>query len=96
MATKKEQARLLKNAEVTPTVIKARGDPIATKNVVTVNSTPFGVWKKRIILASMGVLMLASAVGMALNWEQGMEHVAYPLSGVFLLGFITTLLTKME
>lgn len=96
MATKHE-IEMEKNGEVTSSGIKKRGDPIKGKHqIVTVNSTPVGKFKKRLLTGCFSVLALANAVGLALEWEPSMVHVAYPLAGVAILGLVLIAVTKME
>lgn len=93
----KARNKQLQNAEVTTEGIKVRGDPVKGKHqLVTVNSSPVGTIKKRVIYGCFTALAFANTVGLVLNWEPGMENVAWPLGFTYLLGMFTTYITKME
>ena len=88
---------LSKNAEVTLSGIKARGDPVKGKQkLVTINSTPQGKFKKQLIYLSLSIMAVGNGIGLAVDWTPDLVHVAYPLVGVYITGLLTTFLTKME
>ena len=97
MLTPKKKAQLLKNAEVTTKGIKIRGeDAKGSGTYVTVNPTPLGVLKKRVIASTLAVSLAANFVGLALDWTPDMVHVAYPLAAVGALGLALLYFSKME
>lgn len=97
MMTPKNKAALLKNAEVTTSGVKARGDPVkGSGTIVTVNTTPMGTLKKRLIAGSFAVSLAANFVGLALDWTPDMVHVAYPLAAIGVLGLALLYFSKME
>ena len=97
MMTPKRKAELLKKAEVTPSGVKARGDPVkGSGTIVTVNNTPMGTLKKRVIAGSFAVSLSANFIGLALDWTPDMVHVAYPLASIGTLGLALLYFSKME
>ena len=96
-AAEKRKARLLKNAEVTPIGLKIRGESVKGKQkLVTVNSTPKGTVKKRMMEACFGVMSAGVAIGLYDSWTPDMVHVAYPLLGVGITYYLLSYLTRME
>lgn len=87
---------LSRNAEVTLNGIKRKGTSDGKTKAVVVKATPVGKFKKNVIYLCLGVMTAGNAIGLALNWDPDLVHVAYPLAGVFITGMLTTFLTKME
>lgn len=97
MVTPKKKQQLLKNAEVTASGIKPRGDPVkGGGNIVTINHTPMGTLKKRVIASSFSVSLAANAIGLALDWTPELVHVAYPLAAIGAVGLALLYFSKME
>lgn len=94
--TKAERA-MRKNAEVTPTGIKARGDPgKANTKTIVVNDSYLGKLKKRIIGTSVVLLAMGNAVALAAVWEPWMVHVAWTLGTGTAITLLALTFSKME
>lgn len=83
--TKAERA-MQKNAEVTRTSIKARGDPgKANMKTVVVNDNYFVKLVKRFIGTTVVTLAAGCASALAIHWEPWMVHVTWTLGTVTIL-----------
>ena len=86
-----------KNAEVTTSGVKKRGEQVKGKTqTVVVNGNSIGKIKKNLLYASTTIMAAGAAIGLIVNWTPELVHVAYPMGGLFLAQLLLILTTKME